>query len=34
MIAWDDLSCYAERKVLDAANSLNVAKFLHEDVVC
>ena len=34
VIARDDLSCYAERKVLDAANSLNVAKFLHEDMVC
>ena len=34
VIARDDLSGYAEGKVLDAANSLNVAKFLQEEVVC
>jgi len=34
VIAWDDLSGYAEVKVLEATNSVNIAKFLQEEVGC
>jgi len=34
VMARDDLSGYVEGRVLEAANSLNVARFLQEEVVC
>jgi hypothetical protein len=34
ILARDDLSGWVEGKALDAANSLNVSRFLYEEVVC